>query len=118
MVNESLRTQQFVRRLRPDLRQALIVACVTDLDTAYQTSVELEVDTLRTCRQTKVVHAQVIEAQLVNPELHRVLLLPNVELCDDGTVRFQDNLYVLAEESVRRAMLHEVMISPSPYNFI
>ncbi|MQM08251.1 hypothetical protein Taro_041104 [Colocasia esculenta] len=35
MADEGLRTQQFVRGLRPELRQALIVARVTDLDAAY-----------------------------------------------------------------------------------
>ncbi|MQL85436.1 hypothetical protein Taro_017957, partial [Colocasia esculenta] len=48
MADESLRTQQFVRGLRPELRQALIVARVTDLDAAYQTTATLEADTLRT----------------------------------------------------------------------
>ncbi|MQM18406.1 hypothetical protein Taro_051397 [Colocasia esculenta] len=48
MVDESLRNQQFVRGLRPELRQALIVAHVTDLDAAYQTSAALEANTLRT----------------------------------------------------------------------
>ena len=48
MGDEGLRTQQFVRGLRPELRQALIVARVTDLDAAYQTAAALEVDTLRT----------------------------------------------------------------------
>ncbi|MQM07644.1 hypothetical protein Taro_040487 [Colocasia esculenta] len=38
----------FVRGLRPELRQALIVARVTDLDAAYQTAAALEADTLRT----------------------------------------------------------------------
>ncbi|MQM02140.1 hypothetical protein Taro_034906 [Colocasia esculenta] len=48
MADESLRSQQFVRGLRPELRQALIVARVTDLDAAYQTAAALEADTLRT----------------------------------------------------------------------
>ncbi|MQL98918.1 hypothetical protein Taro_031636, partial [Colocasia esculenta] len=48
MGDEGLRTQQFVRGLRPELRQALIVAHVTDLDAAYQTAAALEADTLRT----------------------------------------------------------------------
>ncbi|MQL78497.1 hypothetical protein Taro_010925, partial [Colocasia esculenta] len=48
MADEGLRTQQFVRGLRPELRQALIVARVTDLDAAYQTAAALEADTLRT----------------------------------------------------------------------
>ncbi|MQL73076.1 hypothetical protein Taro_005432 [Colocasia esculenta] len=48
MADEGLRTQQFVRGLRPELRQALIVARVTDLDAAYQTATALEADTLQT----------------------------------------------------------------------
>ncbi|MQL88597.1 hypothetical protein Taro_021166, partial [Colocasia esculenta] len=48
MGDEGLRTQQFVRGLRLELRQALIVARVTDLDAAYQTAAALEADTLRT----------------------------------------------------------------------
>ncbi|MQL87847.1 hypothetical protein Taro_020398 [Colocasia esculenta] len=52
MADEGLRTQQFVRGLRPELRQALIVARVTDLDAAYQTAAALEADTLRTCAQS------------------------------------------------------------------
>ncbi|MQL68285.1 hypothetical protein Taro_000591 [Colocasia esculenta] len=48
MADEGLRTQQFVSGLRPELRQALIVARVTDLDAAYQTAAALEADTLRT----------------------------------------------------------------------
>ncbi|MQL69704.1 hypothetical protein Taro_002019 [Colocasia esculenta] len=48
MADEGLRTQQFVRGLRPEPRQALIVARVTDLDAAYQTAAALEADTLRT----------------------------------------------------------------------
>ncbi|MQL68771.1 hypothetical protein Taro_001046, partial [Colocasia esculenta] len=48
MADESLRTQQFVWGLRPELRQAMIVACVADLDAAYQTVAALEADTLRT----------------------------------------------------------------------
>ncbi|MQL74394.1 hypothetical protein Taro_006765 [Colocasia esculenta] len=48
MADESLRTQQFMRGLRPELRQALIVARVTDVDAAYQTATALEADTLRT----------------------------------------------------------------------
>ncbi|MQM18783.1 hypothetical protein Taro_051776 [Colocasia esculenta] len=35
MADEGMRTQQFVRGLRPELRQALIVARVTDLEAAY-----------------------------------------------------------------------------------
>ncbi|MQM08205.1 hypothetical protein Taro_041059 [Colocasia esculenta] len=48
MEDESLRTQQFVKGLRSELRQALIVARITDLDAAYQTAAVLEADTLRT----------------------------------------------------------------------
>ncbi|MQL78128.1 hypothetical protein Taro_010563 [Colocasia esculenta] len=51
MGDEGLRTQQFVRGLRPELRQALIVARVTDLDAAYQTAAAAEV-------QTQVVPSQ------------------------------------------------------------
>ena len=50
---------------------------------------------------------QVVEAQQADPELCSVLLLPEVELCEDGTVRFRDRLYVLVEESVRRVVLQE-----------
>ncbi|MQM00581.1 hypothetical protein Taro_033318, partial [Colocasia esculenta] len=56
--DESLRTQQFVRGLRPDLRQALIVARVTDLDAAYQTAAALEADTLRTHVRSAKVQTQ------------------------------------------------------------
>ncbi|MQL91566.1 hypothetical protein Taro_024183, partial [Colocasia esculenta] len=58
MEDESLRTQQFVRGLRPELRQALIVARVTDLDTAYQTAAALEADTLRTRARSAEVQTQ------------------------------------------------------------
>ncbi|MQM22614.1 hypothetical protein Taro_055669, partial [Colocasia esculenta] len=63
MADESLRTQQFVRGLTPELRQALIVACVTDLDAAYQTTVALEADTLRTRVWSAEVQTQVVPTQ-------------------------------------------------------
>ncbi|MQL68721.1 hypothetical protein Taro_001023 [Colocasia esculenta] len=63
MVDEGLRTQQFVRGLRPDLRQALIVARVTDLDAAYQTVAALEADTLRTRARSAEVQTQVVLTQ-------------------------------------------------------
>ncbi|MQL78415.1 hypothetical protein Taro_010848 [Colocasia esculenta] len=63
MADESLRTQQFVRGLRPELRQALIVARVTDLDTAYQTAAALEADTLRTRARSAEVQTQVVPIQ-------------------------------------------------------
>ncbi|MQM08417.1 hypothetical protein Taro_041272, partial [Colocasia esculenta] len=53
----------FVRGLRPELRQALIVARVTDLDAAYQTAEALEADTLRTLGQSTEVQAQVFPVQ-------------------------------------------------------
>ncbi|MQL89256.1 hypothetical protein Taro_021834 [Colocasia esculenta] len=58
MGDEGLRTQQFVRGLRPELRQALIVARVTDLDAAYQTAAALEADTLRTRARSAEVQTQ------------------------------------------------------------
>ncbi|MQL69254.1 hypothetical protein Taro_001539 [Colocasia esculenta] len=58
MGDEGLRTQQFVRGLRPELRQALIVAHVTDLDAAYQTAAALEADTLRTRARSVEVQTQ------------------------------------------------------------
>ncbi|MQM10955.1 hypothetical protein Taro_043853 [Colocasia esculenta] len=58
MGDEGLRTQQFVRGLRPELRQALIVARVTDLDAAYQTAAALETDTLRTRARSAEVQTQ------------------------------------------------------------
>ncbi|MQL70423.1 hypothetical protein Taro_002727 [Colocasia esculenta] len=58
MGDEGLRTQQFVRGLRPELRQALIVARVTDLDAAYQTAAALEADTLRTRARSAEPHQQ------------------------------------------------------------
>ncbi|MQL78194.1 hypothetical protein Taro_010605 [Colocasia esculenta] len=58
MADEGLRTQQFVRGLRPELRQALIVARVTDLDAAYQTAAALEADTLRTRARSAEPHQQ------------------------------------------------------------
>ncbi|MQL86920.1 hypothetical protein Taro_019450 [Colocasia esculenta] len=63
MADESLRTQQFMRGLRPELRQALIVAHVTDLDAAYQTAIVLEVDTLQTHGQGTEVQTQVVSTQ-------------------------------------------------------
>ncbi|MQM18855.1 hypothetical protein Taro_051854 [Colocasia esculenta] len=63
MGDEGLRTQQFVRGLRPELRQALIVARVTDLDAAYQTTAALEADTLRTRARSAVVQTQVVPSQ-------------------------------------------------------
>ncbi|MQM19175.1 hypothetical protein Taro_052173, partial [Colocasia esculenta] len=63
MADEGLRTQQFVRGLRPELRQALIVAHVTDLDAAYQTVAALEVDTLRTRARSAEVQTQVVPTQ-------------------------------------------------------
>ncbi|MQL83640.1 hypothetical protein Taro_016129 [Colocasia esculenta] len=63
MADEGLRTQKFVRGLRPELRQALIVARVTDLDAAYQTSAALEADTLRTRARSVEVQTQVVPSQ-------------------------------------------------------
>ncbi|MQM14268.1 hypothetical protein Taro_047197 [Colocasia esculenta] len=63
MADEGLRTQQFVRGLRPELRQALIVARVTDLDAAYQTAAALEADTLRTRARSAEVQTQVVPTQ-------------------------------------------------------
>ncbi|MQL77893.1 hypothetical protein Taro_010310 [Colocasia esculenta] len=63
MADESLRTQQFVRGLRPELRQALIVARVTDLDAAYQTATALEANTLRTRARSAEVQTQVVPTQ-------------------------------------------------------
>ncbi|MQL90641.1 hypothetical protein Taro_023235 [Colocasia esculenta] len=63
MGDEGLRTQQFVRGLRPELRQALIVARVTDLDAAYQTAAALEADTLRTRARSAEVQTQVVSSQ-------------------------------------------------------
>ncbi|MQM04183.1 hypothetical protein Taro_036976 [Colocasia esculenta] len=63
MADESLRTQQFVRGLRPELRQALIVVHVTDLDVAYQTAAALEVDTLQTRARSVEVQTHVVPIQ-------------------------------------------------------
>ncbi|MQM23682.1 hypothetical protein Taro_056749, partial [Colocasia esculenta] len=63
MADEGLRTQQFVRGLRPELRQALIVARVTNLDAAYQTATALEADTLRTRARSAEVQTQVVPTQ-------------------------------------------------------
>ncbi|MQL93114.1 hypothetical protein Taro_025750 [Colocasia esculenta] len=63
MGDAGLRTQQFVRGLRPELRQALIVARVTDLDAAYQTAASLEADTLRTRARSAEVQTQVVPSQ-------------------------------------------------------
>ncbi|MQM13350.1 hypothetical protein Taro_046275, partial [Colocasia esculenta] len=63
MAVESLGTQQFVRGLRPELRQALIVARVIDLDAAYQTAAALEADTLRTRARSVEVQTQVVPTQ-------------------------------------------------------
>ncbi|MQL97550.1 hypothetical protein Taro_030242 [Colocasia esculenta] len=63
MADESLRTQQFVRGLRSELRHALIVARVTDLDVAYQTAAALEADTLRTRVRSAEVQTQVVPTQ-------------------------------------------------------
>ncbi|MQL91435.1 hypothetical protein Taro_024048 [Colocasia esculenta] len=63
MADESLRTQQIVRGLRPELKQALIVARVTDLDAAYQTAEALEADTLRTRARSIEVQTQVVPTQ-------------------------------------------------------
>ncbi|MQL75375.1 hypothetical protein Taro_007742 [Colocasia esculenta] len=49
--------------LRPELRQALIVARVTDLDAAYQTAAALEADTLRTRARSAEVQTQVASTQ-------------------------------------------------------
>ncbi|MQM18590.1 hypothetical protein Taro_051585 [Colocasia esculenta] len=66
MADESLRTQQFVRGLRPELRQALIVAGVTNLDAAYQTAAALEADTLRTrVRSAEVTWREIALCYLV-----------------------------------------------------
>ncbi|MQM18524.1 hypothetical protein Taro_051520 [Colocasia esculenta] len=59
MADESLRT----RGLRPELRHALIVARVTDLDAAYQTAASLEADTLRTRARSAEVQTQVVPTQ-------------------------------------------------------
>ncbi|MQL68111.1 hypothetical protein Taro_000439 [Colocasia esculenta] len=56
----------FLRRhllLRPELRQALIVARVTDLDAAYQTATALEADTLQTRARSAEVQTQVVPTQ-------------------------------------------------------
>ncbi|MQL68484.1 hypothetical protein Taro_000775 [Colocasia esculenta] len=58
MADEGLRTQQFVRGLRPELRQALIVARVTDL-----IATALEADTLRTRGRSAEVQTQVVPTQ-------------------------------------------------------
>ncbi|MQL78309.1 hypothetical protein Taro_010730 [Colocasia esculenta] len=63
MGDEGLRTQQFVRGLRPELRQVLIVARVTDLDAAYQTAAALEADTLRTRARSAEVQTQQTQSQ-------------------------------------------------------
>ncbi|MQM16210.1 hypothetical protein Taro_049164 [Colocasia esculenta] len=63
MADESLRTQQFVRGLRPELRQTLIVARVTDLDAAYQTAAALEADTLWTRARSAEVQTQIVPTQ-------------------------------------------------------
>ncbi|MQM00312.1 hypothetical protein Taro_033046 [Colocasia esculenta] len=63
MADESRGTQQFVRGLRPELRQALIVARVTDLDAAYQTAAALEADPLRTRARSTEVQTQVVPTQ-------------------------------------------------------
>ncbi|MQL75750.1 hypothetical protein Taro_008117 [Colocasia esculenta] len=63
MGDEGLRTQQFVRGLRPELRQALIVTRITDLDAAYQTAAALEADTLRTRARSAEVQTQVVPSQ-------------------------------------------------------
>ncbi|MQM12554.1 hypothetical protein Taro_045474 [Colocasia esculenta] len=57
------RDAPFVRGLRPELRQALIVARVTDLDAAYQTAAALEADTLRTRARSAEVQTQVVPSQ-------------------------------------------------------
>ncbi|MQL72459.1 hypothetical protein Taro_004791 [Colocasia esculenta] len=54
MGDEGLRTQQFVRGLRPELRQALIVA---------RTAAALEADTLRTRARSAEVQTQVVPSQ-------------------------------------------------------
>ncbi|MQM11664.1 hypothetical protein Taro_044573, partial [Colocasia esculenta] len=59
MADESLRTQG----LRPELKQALIVARVIDLDAAYQTAAALEADTLRTRARSAEVQTQVVSTQ-------------------------------------------------------
>ncbi|MQL99550.1 hypothetical protein Taro_032276 [Colocasia esculenta] len=63
MADEGLRTQQFVRGLRPELRQALIVARVTDLDAAYQTAAALEANTLWTRARSAEVQTQITPSQ-------------------------------------------------------
>ncbi|MQL80785.1 hypothetical protein Taro_013235 [Colocasia esculenta] len=63
MGDEGLRTQQFVRGLRPELKQTLIVARVTDLDAAYQTAAAWEADTLRTRARSAEVQTQVVPSQ-------------------------------------------------------
>ncbi|MQL69282.1 hypothetical protein Taro_001575 [Colocasia esculenta] len=63
MADEGLRTQQFVRGLRLELRKALIVARVTDLDAAYQTAAALEADTLQTRARSAEVQTQVVPTQ-------------------------------------------------------
>ncbi|MQL93399.1 hypothetical protein Taro_026043 [Colocasia esculenta] len=49
--------------LRPELRRALIVARVTDLDAAYQTAAALEANTLRTRARSIEVQTQVVLTQ-------------------------------------------------------
>ncbi|MQL72020.1 hypothetical protein Taro_004349 [Colocasia esculenta] len=60
--------------------------------------------------QAPAVVRQVAEAQQADPELHSVLLLPEVELCEDGTVRFRDRLYVPVEESIRRVGTEDINV--------
>ncbi|MQL87428.1 hypothetical protein Taro_019976, partial [Colocasia esculenta] len=60
---ECVPEERFVRGLRPELRQALIVARVTDLDAAYQTAAALEADTLRTRARSAEVQTQVVPIQ-------------------------------------------------------
>ncbi|MQM15093.1 hypothetical protein Taro_048030, partial [Colocasia esculenta] len=47
--------------LRPELRQALMVVHVIDLDAAYQTAAALEADTLRTRSRSTEVQTQFVE---------------------------------------------------------
>ncbi|MQM02133.1 hypothetical protein Taro_034897 [Colocasia esculenta] len=87
MGDEGLRTQQFVRGLRPELRKALIVARVTDLDAAYQTAAAFEADTLRT--RARSAEVQTLTSSRVVCRRPRGLRLPTRPLLLGGR-RSQD----------------------------
>ncbi|MQM11795.1 hypothetical protein Taro_044704 [Colocasia esculenta] len=85
MADESLRTQQFLRGLRPELRQALIVARVTDLDAAYQIAAALEADTLRTRGKTRVVQAHAGSSQQQSSSQQTSRTMTSYTSCFAGT---------------------------------